>query len=293
MNILVATHSGPFHADDVLAWALIQHFYAGDADLLRTREKEALSTADIVFDVGGVFDPSCGRFDHHQSSYDGPLSSAGMVLNWLEAEASVSPALAAKLREQLVNYVDDVDNGRVAPKATIPCFPRIVESFNQPAKTELEFDTAFRLAGDMALHYVRGIEAGHLQAVEAERVVIAAMNKAAEDGTNIIYFDAYYRWKDIYYDAGGAEHPTDFVLFPGTDQTWRLVAIPPERGSFAQKTPLPAAWAGLSDSALVAVTGVEGCMFCHKNRFIAVFETRECALTVMRKSGIVRTPSAT
>lgn len=288
MNILVATHSGPFHADDVLSWALVQHFYSDEATLVRTRDKNVLGQADIVFDVGGCFDPSRRRFDHHQSSYDGPLSSAGMVLNWLEAEGKLPAALAVKLREQLVDYVDDVDNGRVAPKKHIPCFPKIVEAMNQPAKTEEDFDAAFRLAGVVAKQYLQGIDAGYHQVLEAERLVLAAMAKAVSDGSNIIYFDAYYRWKDIYFDAGGSTHPTDFVLFPGTDQTWRLVAIPPERGSFAQKTPLPAGWAGLSDGALEAVTGVEGCMFCHKNRFIAVFETRECALSVMQKFDIIK-----
>jgi uncharacterized UPF0160 family protein len=286
MTIVVATHSGPFHADDVLSWALIRHFLSPEATLIRTRDKDVLAQADLVFDVGGSFDPATRRFDHHQSSYEGPLSSAGMVLNWLEAEEKVSPLLAKKLREQLVDYVDDVDNGRVAPKKNIPCFPKIVEAMNQPATTEEDFDEAFRLAGVMAIQYLQGVDAGHRQVLEAERVVRAAMEKAEAEGSNVICFDAYYRWKDIYFDAGGSTHPTEFVLFPGTDQTWRLVAIPPERGSFDQKKALPETWAGLSDGALEAVTGVEGCMFCHKNRFIAVFDTRETALTVMQKFGI-------
>ena len=47
--------------------------------LIRTRETELINQADIVLDVGGIYNPSIGRFDHHQNEYQGPLSSAGMI----------------------------------------------------------------------------------------------------------------------------------------------------------------------------------------------------------------------
>src|SRR5690606_35252065 len=47
--IEVATHSGPFHADDVLAWALIRVFYAADATVVRTRDADRLARAEVVF----------------------------------------------------------------------------------------------------------------------------------------------------------------------------------------------------------------------------------------------------
>jgi hypothetical protein len=37
-----------------------------DHALLRTRKAELIETADIVWDVGGVFDAAGRRFDHHQ-----------------------------------------------------------------------------------------------------------------------------------------------------------------------------------------------------------------------------------
>ena len=60
-----------------------------------------IAQADIVFDVGGIFNPHNGRFDHHQKSYEGPLSSAGMVLNWLESEAHITSQMAKTLREKM------------------------------------------------------------------------------------------------------------------------------------------------------------------------------------------------
>ena len=91
----VATHSGKFHADDVLAFAMIKEFFSDELKLSRTRDLKIIAQADIVFDVGGTFDPDKRRFDHHQKIYEGPLSSAGMVLNWLETDNYVEKDLAA------------------------------------------------------------------------------------------------------------------------------------------------------------------------------------------------------
>ena len=78
MSLSVATHSGPFHADDVLAVALLRVFVDEEATVLRTRDLERIAQADVVVDVGGLYDPAARRFDHHQASYTGSFSSAGM-----------------------------------------------------------------------------------------------------------------------------------------------------------------------------------------------------------------------
>jgi uncharacterized UPF0160 family protein len=288
MPLQVATHDGPFHADDVLAWALLRTYVDGDAEVVRTRDPDKLAQADIVFDVGGEFDPERGRFDHHQASYTGPLSSAGMVLQWLRDTGRIDPFLATHLRDAIVSYVDDVDNGRVAPKSGIPCFPKLVDAFNQPAGSHPEYDAAFRAAGEMAAGVVRGLHAEHESIARAREIIGSAMKAAVDDGRRVLFLDGYVRWKPAYFQLGGADHPTDFVLFPSTDGSWRIVAIPPELGSFAQKKPLPEAWAGLTDDELEAVTGIPGSVFCHKNRFIAVFKTREGAVKALEDNGLMR-----
>ena len=288
MPITVATHSGPFHADDVLAWALIRVFHDADAALIRTRDEERLAGADIVFDVGGLYDLEALRFDHHQQSYQGPLSSAGMVLAWLEASGQLTAALASELRATLVDYVDAVDNGRRTPDPGVPCFPTIVGVLNHPASTMEEFDRAFRQAGELACAMVEGIVAGHRARLESAAAIRAAMADAERRQSNIIVLDQYRKWKEVYFDHGGIEHPTEFVVHPGVDGRWRGVAIPPERNSFAQKRSFPESWAGLRDAELEAATGVDGAVFCHKNRFIAVFHTREQLIEAMTRFGLVR-----
>lgn len=288
MSVLVATHDGPFHADDVMAYALVRTFWDDEADVIRTRDPEQIARATIAVDVGGSYDPSKLRFDHHQATYQGPFSSAGMVLDWLAGAGRIDPELAANLRSGVMEYLDAVDNGRTAPKPDVPCFPRIVEALNQPARTHAAFDHGYRQAAAFAELWIRGLVAEHEKKLTARTVVRDAMAEAVANGLRVIELAEYVPWKGVYFESGGETHPTDYVLHPGTDGTWRLVAIPPKPGDFGQKRPLPESWAGLSDAELEAATGVKGSMFCHKNQFIAVFRTREAAIEAMERHGLMR-----
>jgi uncharacterized UPF0160 family protein len=288
--MLVATHDGPFHADDVMAFALLRVFVEPDAQVVRTRDPGVIDGADAVIDVGAVHDPARLRFDHHQASYEGTRSSAGLVLDWLADQGRVPADLAERLRTGVMDYLDDVDTGRRAPDPWVPCFPRIVEALNQPAVDHASYDAAFLGASAMAEAWVRGLVAQADKVREARAVVREAMAGAVAAGTQVIELARYVPWKEPYFDAGGETHPTAFVLHPGTDGSWRVVAIPPVLGDFGQKVSLPRAWAGLSDEALEAVTGVAGSVFCHKNRFIAVFRSREAAVEAMTRHGLWEAP---
>lgn len=288
MPLIVATHDGPFHADDVMALALVRAFCDAEAIVVRTRDKATIASADIAIDVGGAYDLPTRRFDHHQSSYQGPLSAAGMVLDWLIREERIPHALGERLRTGVMLYLDDVDNGRTAPSPTVPCFPRIIDALNQPARTHEQFDDAYAQAVAFAYAWLRGLTAEHEKLVTARQRVRDAMDRAVSTGVRFIELEEYIPWKEPYFDNGGEKHPTDYVLHPGTDNSWRIVAIPPRLGEFEQKRPLPEAWAGLTDDALRAVTGIEGSVFCHKNRFIAVFKTKEAALAAMERHHLLR-----
>src|ERR1700743_3805913 len=60
------THSEDFHTDDVFATALLLELFP-DAEVIRSRDEAVIATGDIVYDVGKVYDPALGRFDHHQA----------------------------------------------------------------------------------------------------------------------------------------------------------------------------------------------------------------------------------
>jgi uncharacterized UPF0160 family protein len=278
----VVTHSGKFHADDVLSWGLLQQFYPYSMAITRTRKQAIIDKADIVFDVGGLYDPSLGRFDHHQNEYQGEYSSAGMLLEWLEKESYVSEKITLALRERLVNYVDDVDNGRFETSKLRPCFATIVDLFNRSANSLEEFDQQFIKAASLAKTLIENIIL-EVEALEKSSTIVEEeMKRTLDSGFNILELPYYLPWKQAYFANQGSSHPTEFVLFPTLEKTWQVVAIPPIEESFAQKRSFPKSWAGLRDSDLTAVTGEES-IFCHKNRFIAVFKTKTAALSAMKR----------
>ena len=137
----IGTHNGSFHADEVLACALLRVLpRLKDAEIVRTRDPALLETCDIVVDVGAVFDAERQRFDHHQKTfthtfnsldssykYTTKLSSAGLVYfhfgkeiisTLIQTDAKSSDVdgvlvekLFVKIYEKFIEEVDAIDNG--------------------------------------------------------------------------------------------------------------------------------------------------------------------------------------
>ena len=71
-----------------------------------------------------------------------------------------------------------------------------------------------------------------------------------------------------------ATDDAQFVIYPKR-QGFGLEAVPRTLGSFENRRDLPAAWAGLEGSDLVAVTGVPDALFCHAKRFLVVARSHD------------------
>lgn len=68
---VIGTHSGSFQADEAMGvWMLRQVPEYRNSKVVRSRDLKVLDTLDIVIDVGGVYDHSKLRYDHHQRGYD-------------------------------------------------------------------------------------------------------------------------------------------------------------------------------------------------------------------------------
>ncbi|PIK60615.1 putative UPF0160 protein MYG1, mitochondrial isoform X2 [Apostichopus japonicus] len=67
---VIGTHSGTFHCDEALACFMLKKLpeYA-NAEIVRSRDPAVLDPCDIVVDVGGEYNPSKHRYDHHQRSF--------------------------------------------------------------------------------------------------------------------------------------------------------------------------------------------------------------------------------
>src|SRR5688500_5175899 len=105
------THDGTFHADEVTACALLMLFDLIDEDkIIRTRDLQILGTCELVCDVGGIYDAKNRLFDQHQVDYQGPLSSAGMILTYLQRQGILKDNEYDFINNTLVMGVDAHDN---------------------------------------------------------------------------------------------------------------------------------------------------------------------------------------
>ncbi|MGH2639723.1 MAG: MYG1 family protein, partial [Rhabdochlamydiaceae bacterium] len=129
--------------------------------------------------------------------------------------------------------------------------------------------------------------AGHLKRLlercdyieQCRECVEKAMSKQAV----VLVFDQAMPWMDVFFEMGGERHPAQFVIMPSGTH-WKLRGIPPNiRDRMKVRKPLPEKWAGLMDEQLKAATGVDGAVFCHKGRFISVWETKEAAMNALKK----------
>lgn len=274
------THDGSFHADEVTAAALLLLFDLIDRDkIVRTRNISELSSCDFVCDVGGVYNPDLKLFDHHQQEYQGPLSSAGMVLRYLYKTKAIGPKETDFFDYSLVMGVDAHDNGKEMHGKGVCTYSHIISNFNpiQHDVSHEEQNRAFYEALEFALTHLRKMWERYRYTQSCRQEVEEAMKK----GKDFLLFDKSIPWMDSFFELEGAVHPSLFVVMPSGEH-WKLRGIPPSaEDRMKVRMPLPQEWAGLIEEDLKKATGIPGAIFCHKGRFISVWETREDALKAL------------
>ncbi len=305
---VLATHSGKFHCDEVFAYAVLRlalglHQPGQDHTLLRTRKDALIEGADIVWDVGSIFDVATSRFDHHQRGAplradETPFSSAGLI--WqvygeravaaaLKASESQSfaAAIAAELDESLVRKIDEIDNGVAADgpiRRDTLGLATLVGEFNptwdDPAGTgPTAGDEAFLQATALVTGFLERRIEGLRARLVAEATVLAA-HGAGED-PRVLVLDRGMPWKNVVFSHN---LPVIFAVSPASNGNWMLDTMPPEPGSLEQRLSLPEAWAGLPAEALAIETGVPDAVFVHLRRFIGAAKSRAGALEMARKA---------
>ena len=274
------THNGTFHADEVTACALFLLFDLIDRDkIIRTRDLALLDTCEYVCDVGGEYKPSHNKFDHHQASYRGDFSSAGMVWLHFRAQKVIADEVYQYLNRMLIIGVDAHDNGKGESENGVCTFSNVISNF-----VPVQYDANSDEQNEAFFHAVT-FTLGHLQrhlarfhyVNQCKQKVIEAMKEEKD----YLYFDQPLPWIDAFFENGGEKHHAVFVLMPSGTH-WKLRGIPPfSNDRMKVRVPLPEAWAGLLDDDLEKVSGIPGAIFCHKGRFISVWKTKESALSAL------------
>ncbi len=289
----LVTHSGGFHADELLSSVVLTHLFP-QAELSRTRDRSILAPAahKIIYDVGGMYSVAEQIFDHHQRPNplreDGqPFSSFGLIwahygrayLAALDVPADEIEAIHTSFDTKFVLPIDLLDNGAMDPSVAGPLsiltLPALLGSlkpvFDDPSPTA--DDDAFKAALPIARCFIEAAINNLAAKARAQNLVLSAIAQAGSSPILELPMGMPYRSA---MDKAGADHML-FVVNPrGSD--WTLNGIKLSNDTFEQRADLPAAWAGLTDEALEAACGVKGAKFCHNARFIAVANSREAIL---------------
>jgi len=298
------THSGKFHCDDAFAYAVLRLALglraAGEDHILtRTRDKALIAAADIVWDVGTVHDDAANRFDHHQRGApvrpdtDIPFSAAGLVwrVYGVAAARAVLPPEAAPLAEavaeavdrDVIRRIDAIDNGFAHPEDSLGISSVVGDcnlSWDAPDNGDKAAeDAAFiEAAGLMESFLRRRIDRVRAR-LAADAIVVAA--HAASADARVLELPRGMPWQGSVF---AHDLPVLYAVYPVSSGNWMVDAMPPEQGSFAQRLPLPEAWAGLNGAALAEASGVADAEFVHVRRFVGAARSRSGALAMAMAS---------
>ncbi|WP_067219309.1 MYG1 family protein [Marinomonas gallaica] len=267
---VIATHNGNFHADDVFAVAALKQLFTS-AKIIRTRDLDVIAQADLVLDVGGVYDADTGRFDHHQRGGAGarengiPFSSFGLMWQKYGLKlCSGDQEVADSVDKNLVSAIDAIDCGHVDGPLTGVSLSQTISMFNPTWEEDNNFDDCFEEAVTFASRVLTRFIAAAQGGVNAKSIVAEAIEKA--DDPRVIVLEQFTPWKTTVLKLS---QDALFMLYPAQTGEWRIQTVPVELGSFEDRKKLPAPWAGLSGKELQDVTGLDDAMFCHNGLFIA------------------------
>ncbi len=286
----IVTHSGKFHSDDVFAVAVLSRVF-GDVEIVRTRDESIIQSADVVVDVGSVYDASARRFDHHQETGAGvrdngiPYASFGIVWKAYGEQVCGDAEIAQTIDRVLVQPIDAGDNGVDLSTPTFPgVFPYTVGSIVnlfRPTHTEgEEYDALFLRAVEWAA-WVLEREIKISKDARSGKNLVESFYNNAPDKRLIIFDTTNVLGRELTVDFLMA-HPEVLyaVLYRKDVDSWQLIAMNESEETYRVRKPLPKAWAGKRDQELISITGVPDAIFCHRGLFMAVAKSKEGAITL-------------
>lgn len=285
-------------------------------EIIRTRDAELLKTADIVVDVGSVYDPENHRYDHHQIEFNDHfdehhktrLSSAGLIYKHFGRRVlkSLSDSITdehlekvyQKLYDDFIEGIDGIDNGVLLyPPGVTPAYKVSTDlssriSWENPLWNEddkdsdARFEKAMKVAADtfenLSLYLIKGW-------LPARTIVEKAIEKRLEahPSGEVIVLETACPWKDHLEDIEkekGIEGVLKYVLFPDIKRGYRIQCVSVSNTSFQNRLSLPEPWRGKRDEELSTISGIPGCIFVHASGFIGGNESYEGALQMANLS---------
>lgn len=249
---VIGTHSGTFQADEAMGvWMLRQLSEYRNAKVVRSRDLTVLDPLDIVIDVGGVYDHSKRRYDHHQRDFDErfdqgkdgkggrctKLSASGLVYRHYGKEVirTYYPMLSEehlelaykKLYNSLLEALDAIDTGvEIVPDDVTLRYRdatglssrvnRLNPRWNEPeaaVKADERFEVASAMCGEDFLSVMTQIVESDIPArVYVERALLARHETDAS-GEIIALTTGGLPWKNHLYELEKLHEVNPIIKF--------------------------------------------------------------------------------
>lgn len=292
--LIIGTHNGIFHSDEVLASAILCLINSDvPVYILRTRSEEMLSLCDILVDVGGK------DFDHHQAGFNNArkngilYASSGLV--WekygkqlinliLKKYFSNVPELNVcsifqKFDSSFIALVDSEDNGIITETHCFSFIPTFLPLwFNNSAEN---FNNQFYKALTVTIAILEQELKTIIGKEIAKNTIVSHWNNKKYFNNGILEIPSQtIDWVETVITLNNST-PSDqinFVIFPYPSGGWAAQCVPPSLSNkFGQRVSFPLEWAGQT-TKLPEISHVEGATFCHNGRFFVRATTKEAII---------------
>lgn len=234
----IITHDGVFHADDVMAIALIHRLVHPIIPVERTRNISAEDIANPevwIVDVGGQHDRELNNYDHHQ---DKTLPAACLIVLMELHNRDIIPD---ELRDELFTNIweiSDIDCNGPAGKNGFQV-NSLIKSFNA-------LENGFEIALAVCKQYIDSCKATVGMAVTSKEIW--------NEGERISLFIRVCNKFPVHWKRYEEEV---FLIYPNVDNKWTVLTRD-------------------SDGFPLCRTGHED--FMHVNRFIATYKSKDDAI---------------
>jgi len=288
-----STHDGRFHADEIFALAVLKLVFL-DLEIVRSRDENVYKAADIIVDVGNIYDPENLIFDHHQRSFSLkresgiPFASFGLVWKKFGQSLCGSTEAADYIDSVIVQAIDADDNGIEIIRTAFDgirfhTLSDIIESFVPRYVNNEKVQKGFERALNFAVSYMKSQIKLARELFEVALPTIRNVIKIAEDPRILIFNKFDKAWLSL---ISQESENARFVIFPTHRNTWAIRSVPQKGKKFEYCKLLPAEWGGRQKD-FAAISGIDDALYCHNGCFLAEAQTLEGAskLTVFALEG--------
>lgn len=293
---ILITHDAGFHTDDIFAAATLQIYLEKNNQkykLIRTRDAKIISSGDFVFDVGGIYNPKEGKFDHHQKGGAGtrengiPYAAFGLVWKEFGQKICEDISISNEIDRKLAQPIDANDNGVDVYKSNIKDVSPITFQdiagvyYPEEGASDEEYLKAFNTLVLLAKSI---LEKSILKS--KKQAEVNTYMKGLYDTTDEKKFLVVERKYGRFAVTMGALDLSEvlYVVYPSVknESEWNICATRKSVETMESKKPFPESWAGLQNDDLAKASGVSSARFCHNGRFLCTASSKEDAINLAK-----------